>query len=177
MCSVIGADMDFTLCQQNVSTEHSSWLDYKPTVEEYLPADLFTSVYSMLPIFEYHPWVFSLIGSTLIGLSGVFPLLVIPIQEEENFDINGTQHVLLLETRRRRKLRSWSTKMPPIFQGRHIGIRDDFFARRHSYAECGLRFLFKGSTVEVEMGDPIVTSLNDRQICGFFLAQAREEEN
>lgn len=89
MCSVIGSDMELTLCQQNGTSVHSFWLDYKPVVEEYLPAALFTSVYSMLPIFEYHPWVFSLIGSTVIGLSGIFPLLVIPIEEEENFDLNG----------------------------------------------------------------------------------------
>lgn len=28
--------------------------------------------------FEYTPWVFSLLGSICIGLSGIFPLLVIP---------------------------------------------------------------------------------------------------
>ena len=28
--------------------------------------------------FEYTPWVFSLLGATLIGLSGILPLLVIP---------------------------------------------------------------------------------------------------
>lgn len=29
--------------------------------------------------FEYTPWIFSIIGATLIGLSGILPLLVIPI--------------------------------------------------------------------------------------------------
>lgn len=29
--------------------------------------------------FEYTPWVFSLLGSIVIGLSGIFPLLVIPV--------------------------------------------------------------------------------------------------
>lgn len=28
--------------------------------------------------FEYTPWVFSLLGATLVGLSGILPLLVIP---------------------------------------------------------------------------------------------------
>ncbi|XP_011505595.1 PREDICTED: zinc transporter ZIP13 isoform X2 [Ceratosolen solmsi marchali] len=31
--------------------------------------------------FEYRPWLFSLLGSAMVGLSGVFPLLVIPIDE------------------------------------------------------------------------------------------------
>lgn len=34
--------------------------------------------------FEYCPWIFSLIGSILVGLSGVLPLLIIPIEEGEN---------------------------------------------------------------------------------------------
>lgn len=28
--------------------------------------------------FEYTPWVFSLLGSALIGLSGILPLFIIP---------------------------------------------------------------------------------------------------
>lgn len=39
--------------------------------------------------FEYCPWIFSLIGSILVGLSGVFPLLVIPIEEGENLKSGG----------------------------------------------------------------------------------------
>ncbi|XP_058808031.1 zinc transporter ZIP13 isoform X2 [Phymastichus coffea] len=31
--------------------------------------------------FDYQPWLFSLLGSVMVGLSGVFPLLVIPIDE------------------------------------------------------------------------------------------------
>lgn len=31
---------------------------------------------------HYVPWVFSLIGSALIGLSGILPLLIIPSVEE-----------------------------------------------------------------------------------------------
>lgn len=33
--------------------------------------------------FEYTPWVFSLLGSALIGLSGILPLLVIPTDTGE----------------------------------------------------------------------------------------------
>jgi len=30
---------------------------------------------------EYVPWVFSLLGSALIGLSGILPLIIIPSNE------------------------------------------------------------------------------------------------
>lgn len=33
-------------------------------------------------LFHYVPWVFSLIGSALIGLSGILPLIIIPSVEE-----------------------------------------------------------------------------------------------
>lgn len=29
--------------------------------------------------FEYTPWIFSMLGSIVIGLSGIFPLLIIPL--------------------------------------------------------------------------------------------------
>lgn len=35
--------------------------------------------------FEYKPWVFSVLGSIILGLSGIFPLLVIPV------DAGGTE--------------------------------------------------------------------------------------
>lgn len=35
--------------------------------------------------FEYNPWLFSFFGSLLVGLSGIFPLLVIPIDETATF--------------------------------------------------------------------------------------------
>ncbi|XP_065371422.1 zinc transporter ZIP13 homolog [Calliphora vicina] len=34
--------------------------------------------------FEYTPWVFSLLGSVVIGLSGILPLLIIPTDEKLN---------------------------------------------------------------------------------------------
>lgn len=46
-----------------------------------------TEVTSAMPAFiseiPYKPWVFSLLGSVLIGLSGILPLLFIPVQTEE----------------------------------------------------------------------------------------------
>lgn len=40
--------------------------------------DKYTPDYIKTIEFEYTPWVFSLLGSIVIGLSGIFPLLVIP---------------------------------------------------------------------------------------------------
>lgn len=39
--------------------------------------------------FHYTPWIFSLIGSSLVGLSGIFPLLVIPVEDGENLKVGG----------------------------------------------------------------------------------------
>lgn len=38
----------------------------------------FTPEYIKTLEFEYTPWVFSLLGSMVIGLSGIFPLFIIP---------------------------------------------------------------------------------------------------
>ena len=40
--------------------------------------------------FEYQPWLFSLLGSAMVGLSGVFPLLVIPIDEAADLTHGGS---------------------------------------------------------------------------------------
>ncbi|XP_047116214.1 LOW QUALITY PROTEIN: zinc transporter ZIP13-like [Schistocerca piceifrons] len=53
-------------------------------VSDLIPSSLLLAISSGISGFEYHPWVFSLIGSTFIGLSGIFPLLVIPIEEGAN---------------------------------------------------------------------------------------------
>ena len=39
--------------------------------------------------FEYQPWFFSLLGSVMVGLSGVLPLLIIPIEEGANLKNGG----------------------------------------------------------------------------------------
>nr|CAD7588359.1 unnamed protein product [Timema genevievae] len=85
MCSLLEADTGMSNCQLN---ETNFW-----QFSQFIPDTLFTIVTSMLPNVEYHPWVFSMIGSTLIGLSGVFPLLVIPIEEGANLK-NGVKLIL-----------------------------------------------------------------------------------
>ena len=46
---------------------------YTELIQHYLPDYIKTIE------FEYRPWVFSIIGATLIGLSGILPLLIIPV--------------------------------------------------------------------------------------------------
>lgn len=46
---------------------------YSEVIERFIPECIKTIE------FEYTPWVFSLIGAALVGLSGILPLLVIPI--------------------------------------------------------------------------------------------------
>lgn len=41
--------------------------------------DRYTPEYIKTIEFEYTPWIFSVLGSIVIGLSGIFPLLVIPV--------------------------------------------------------------------------------------------------
>lgn len=49
---------------------------YTHLVNEYVP-EYFMG-------FEYTPWIFSLLGSVVIGLSGILPLLIIPTDEQKN---------------------------------------------------------------------------------------------
>lgn len=43
--------------------------------------------------FEYTPWLFSLLGSIMIGLTGIFPLLVIPIDEGADLKTGGNAFI------------------------------------------------------------------------------------
>lgn len=50
-----------------------------------LPEYLFTFVEEL----DEHPWLFAALASILVGLSGIFPLLVIPIDETASFKDGG----------------------------------------------------------------------------------------
>lgn len=52
--------------------------------------------------FGYTPWIFSLLGSALIGLSGILPLFVIPIETGgKNSDFNRKWNCLFLSSKLR----------------------------------------------------------------------------
>lgn len=48
--------------------------------------NIMTSELNPLNQVEYEPWIFAVIGSLLIGLSGVFPILIIPIDDLEHMN-------------------------------------------------------------------------------------------
>lgn len=43
---------------------------------------------------DEHPWLFSSLASVLVGLSGILPLLIIPIDETANFNDGREYRVL-----------------------------------------------------------------------------------
>lgn len=50
----------------------------------YLPCDILGETnewHDIIEYFSYNPWIFSLLGSTMVGLTGIFPLWLIPIQD------------------------------------------------------------------------------------------------
>lgn len=73
---------------RNGTSDGVVWSVYKTFSINYLP-DLWIPVISLIPNFDNHPWLFSVIGSAVIGLSGVLPLLVIPIEEGANLKSGG----------------------------------------------------------------------------------------
>ncbi|XP_072752329.1 zinc transporter ZIP13 homolog [Anoplolepis gracilipes] len=60
--------------------------------------DAWTSWHEIVGYFSYNPWIFSLLGSTMVGLTGIFPLWLIPIQDGVDLkaDENGGTLKILL---------------------------------------------------------------------------------
>lgn len=50
---------------------------------QYIYTEVASAIPTCLSEMQYKPWVFSMLGSVLIGLSGILPLLFIPVQTEE----------------------------------------------------------------------------------------------
>ncbi|XP_063233380.1 zinc transporter ZIP13 homolog [Bacillus rossius redtenbacheri] len=87
MCSLQESDS----CHVN-GTNEDVWR--ATMLSHFIPEVVFTILASLLPSVEYQPIIFSMIGSSLIGLSGVFPLLVIPIEEGANLKTGAGAHTL-----------------------------------------------------------------------------------
>ncbi len=51
------------------SCEGESWISYMPFL------------YPQFGILDYEPWIMSVMGSVLVGLSGILPLLIIPVDD------------------------------------------------------------------------------------------------
>lgn len=51
----------------------------------YIPEYIFTFVEEL----DEHPWLFAAVASMLVGLSGILPLLIIPIDQTAAFKDGG----------------------------------------------------------------------------------------
>lgn len=72
------ADVFICMLETNTSnTDHS----YNEIIRELVPGWLCT--------LEYKPTLWAMFGSILVGLSGVLPLLVIPIDQTDNLKQGG----------------------------------------------------------------------------------------
>lgn len=52
-------------------------------------------MYSFVDQLDEHPWLFSGLASVLVGLSGIFPLLVIPLDATDTFTDGREYYVYL----------------------------------------------------------------------------------
>jgi hypothetical protein len=88
MCSIDAMTEANTHFLTNNTGDGIIWSVYKTFASDYIP-DAWIPAISILRYSEYHPWLFSMIGSAIIGLSGVLPLLVIPIEDGANLKSGG----------------------------------------------------------------------------------------
>ncbi|XP_012229396.1 zinc transporter ZIP13 homolog [Linepithema humile] len=74
---------------------------YNCTNTAYLSCDILGGTnewHEIVEYFSYNPWIFSLLGSTMVGLTGIFPLWLIPIQDGVDLktgENGGTLKILL----------------------------------------------------------------------------------
>ena len=74
------------MCMQQNCTDSTGFL-YNMIIEIWSPWDAVEHL-------NYTPWLFSLLGSTVIGLTGIFPLLIVPIQEGADLKTGGNTFFL-----------------------------------------------------------------------------------
>ena len=84
MVTMCAADGQF---QRNYTSEGTIWGVYKTLLIDCIHDSRIT-VISLLQNLEYNPLLCSVIGSVIIGLSGVLPLLL-PIEEGANLKSGG----------------------------------------------------------------------------------------
>lgn len=73
------------MCNGN-GTDSEIWLIYRTFLEHFV-VEPCCSLWMLMP--NYHPWFFSILGSTAVGLSGIFPLMVIPLDGGDNLKSGG----------------------------------------------------------------------------------------
>lgn len=78
-------------CSYNNLTDDFIMNDVFRTFKQFTSMEFINSV---IPAMEYNPMLWSLVGSMVVGLSGVFPLLVIPIEEGANLNKGASGRTL-----------------------------------------------------------------------------------
>jgi len=65
--------------------------NFSSALHEIISVSAIESVSNYLTAYAYSPWLFSLLGSICVGLCGVFPLLIIPVDDAgEGLKSGGT---------------------------------------------------------------------------------------
>lgn len=88
MCSTNESSILFD-CHMSNASALGMFSEYKEMLIALVPNTVLSVIATTFDNFEYNPWVFALLGSAIIGLSGIFPLLIIPVDDAENFKSAG----------------------------------------------------------------------------------------
>ncbi|KYQ52031.1 hypothetical protein ALC60_08645 [Trachymyrmex zeteki] len=79
-------------------THNCTDAEYPPSCDILGGTDEWLPWYEIVEYLSYNPWIFSLLGSTMVGLTGIFPLWLIPIQDGVDLktgENGGTLKILL----------------------------------------------------------------------------------
>ncbi|XP_018371132.1 PREDICTED: zinc transporter ZIP13 homolog [Trachymyrmex cornetzi] len=79
-------------------THNCTDAEYPPSCDILGGTDEWLPWHEIVGYFSYNPWIFSLLGSTMVGLTGIFPLWLIPIQDGVDLktgENGGTLKILL----------------------------------------------------------------------------------
>lgn len=76
---------EFLSVFNETSPEMNFWHSYDKLWDSYVPVPI-----SSATLVDYQPWIMSLLGSVLVGLSGILPLLVIPLEDTATLKTGST---------------------------------------------------------------------------------------
>jgi len=70
-------------------THNCTDAEYPPSCDILGSTDEWLPWHEIVEYFSYNPWIFSLLGSTMVGLTGIFPVWLIPIQDGVDLKTGG----------------------------------------------------------------------------------------
>ncbi|XP_022192244.2 zinc transporter ZIP13 homolog [Nilaparvata lugens] len=85
------SSLSIVACSSNSTASYQIGDFYRTVMDQLNSIDFLNNV---IPTTDYNPMLWSLIGSVIVGLSGVFPLLVIPIEEGANLNKGASGRTL-----------------------------------------------------------------------------------